>query len=108
MAEIIEKVERHLGFFLKEKQREVFAAFVKGNNVFDVLPTGFGKTLSVSTDNAVNSIVNIICECLTPISQVCIVLKHKSGTFFQHIHHHHGSIVINININLQFIKSFCY
>ena len=58
MAEIIE-VERRLGFILKEKQREVIVAFVKGNNVFTVLPTGFGKTLSVSTDNVVNSIVNI-------------------------------------------------
>ena len=45
MAEIIEKVERHLGFFLKEKQREVIGTFVKGNDVFDVLPNGFGKTL---------------------------------------------------------------
>ena len=58
MAEIIE-VERHLGFILKEKQREVIAAFVKRNNVITVLPTGFGKILSVSTDNTVNSIVNI-------------------------------------------------
>ena len=58
MAEIIEKVERRLGFILKEKQREVIAAFVKGNDVFAVVPTGFGKTLSVSTDNPVNSIVN--------------------------------------------------
>ena len=58
MADIIE-VERRLGFILKEKQREVIAAFVKGNNVFTVLPTGFGKILLVSTDNTVNSIVNI-------------------------------------------------
>ena len=59
MVEIIE-VERRLGFILKEKQMEVIGAFVKGNNVFAVLPTGFGKTLSVSTGNAVNSIVNIL------------------------------------------------
>ena len=39
MAEIIEKVERRLGFILKEKEREVIAAFVKGNDVFAVLPT---------------------------------------------------------------------
>ena len=61
MAEIIE-VERRLWFILKEKQREVIAAFVKGNDVFAVLPTGFGKTLSVSTDNAVNRIVNIFAS----------------------------------------------
>ena len=60
MAEIIE--ERHLGFILKEKQREVIATFVKGNDIFDVLITGFGKTLSVSTDNAVNSIINIFAS----------------------------------------------
>ena len=108
MAEIIE-VERHLGFILKEKQREVIAAFVKGNNVFTVLPTGFGKTLSVSTDNTVNSIVNIFLSAwLQFLKSVYIVLRHKSGTFFQHIHYHHESVVINININLQFIKLFCY
>ena len=61
MAEIIE-VERRLGFILKEKQREVIAAFVKRNDVFAVLPTGFGKILSVSTDNAVNNIVNIFAS----------------------------------------------
>ena len=61
MAEIIE-VERSLGFILKEKQREIIAAVVKGNGVFAVLPTGFGKTLSISTDNAVNSIVNIFAS----------------------------------------------
>ena len=59
MAEIIE-VERRLGFILKEKQMEVIAAFVKENDVFAVLSNGFGKTLSVSTGNAVNSIVNIL------------------------------------------------
>ena len=61
MAEIME-VERRLGLILKEKQREVIAAFVNGNDDFAVLPTGFGKTLSVSTDNAVNSIVNIFAS----------------------------------------------
>ena len=39
MAEIIE-VERLLGFILKEKQKEVIAAFVEGNVVFVVLPVG--------------------------------------------------------------------
>ena len=61
MAEIIE-VERRLGFILKEKQREVIAAFIKGNDEFAVLTTGFGKTLLISTDNAVNSIVNIFAS----------------------------------------------
>ena len=60
MAEIIE--ERHLGFILKEKQREAIATFVKGNDIFDVLITGFGKTLLISTDNAVNSIINIFAS----------------------------------------------
>ena len=60
MVKILE-VERTLGFILK-KQREVIAAFVKENDVFAVLPTGFGKTLSVSTDNAANSIVNIFAS----------------------------------------------
>ena len=59
ISEIIVKVERCLRFILKEKQREVIAAYVKGNDVFDVLTNGFGKTLSFSTDNAINSIVNI-------------------------------------------------
>ena len=38
MAEIIE--ERRLGFILKEKQREVIAAFVEGSDVFVVLSVG--------------------------------------------------------------------
>ena len=62
MAEIIEDIERHLGIILKEKQREVIATFVKGNDIFDLLITGFGKTLSVSTDNAVNNIINIFAS----------------------------------------------
>ena len=62
MAEIIEEVERHLGIILKEKQREVIATFVKGNDIFDVLISGFGKTQSVSTDNAVNRIINIFAS----------------------------------------------
>ena len=41
MVKILE-VERTLGFILK-KQREVIAAFVKENDVFAVLSTGFGK-----------------------------------------------------------------
>ena len=61
MAETIE-VERCIGFILKEKQREVIAAVVKGNDIFAVLPTGFGITLSISTDNAVNTIVNIFAS----------------------------------------------
>ena len=60
MADIIE--ERHLGFILKEKQREAIATFVKGNDVFAVLPTGFGKTILISTDNAVNNIINIFAS----------------------------------------------
>ena len=39
MAGIIEEVERRLGVILKEKQGEVIAAFVKGNDFFAVLPT---------------------------------------------------------------------
>ena len=50
MAEIIEKVERRLGFILKEKESEVIAAFVKGMmSLLCYLPTGFGKTLSVQS-----------------------------------------------------------
>ena len=30
---------------LKDKQREVIVNFVKGNDVFAVLPTGYGKGL---------------------------------------------------------------
>ena len=52
VTEIIE-VKKHLGFILKEKQREVIAAVVKENDVFAVLPNGFGKTLSISTDKVI-------------------------------------------------------
>ena len=30
---------------LKDKQREVIVNFIKGNDVFAVLPTGYGKSL---------------------------------------------------------------
>ena len=43
MAE--ETVARKLGYVLKEEQRKVINAFVRGNNVFAVLPTGYGKSL---------------------------------------------------------------
>ena len=71
MTEIIEEVERRLGFILKEKQREVIAAFVKGNDVFAVLPTEFCKTLQLVLIMQ-STASSTFCECLTPISQVCM------------------------------------
>ena len=43
MAE--ETVSRKLGYVLKEEQRKVINAFVRGNDVFAVLPMGYGKYL---------------------------------------------------------------
>ena len=72
MAEVIE-VERRLGFILKEKQREVIAAFVKGNDVFAVLPSGFCKTLCYTClpmvfDGIRNDGMKTIIIIVTPLS----------------------------------------
>ena len=43
---VIETVARSLGYTqLKREQQMVINSFVSGNDVFAVLPTGFGKTL---------------------------------------------------------------
>ena len=43
---ISEEVVRSLGYHsLKQEHRLVISSFVSGNDMFAVLPTGFGKTL---------------------------------------------------------------
>ena len=41
----IEKAAKQLGYNLKAEQRLVIRSFVMGEDVFAVLPTGFGKSL---------------------------------------------------------------
>ena len=41
----VETVVRKLGYVLKEEQRKVINAFIRGNDVFAVLPTGYGRSL---------------------------------------------------------------
>ena len=43
MAE--ETVAKKLGYVLKDEQRKVINAFVRGNDLFVVLPKGYGKSL---------------------------------------------------------------
>ena len=45
MAE--ETVARKPGYVLKEEQRKVINAFVRGNDVFAVLPTGYASAMDV-------------------------------------------------------------
>lgn len=45
MADPVGRVARKLGYVLKEEQRKVINAFIHGDDVFAVLPTGFGKSL---------------------------------------------------------------
>ena len=40
-----EVVEERLGYKLKKEQRDVIVSYIKGNDVFAILPTGFGKSL---------------------------------------------------------------
>ena len=87
MAEIIE-VERRLGVILKEKQREVIAAFVKVNDVFAVLPTGFCKTLFYTClpmifDGIRNDGMKTVIIIVTPLTAIikdqvrCFVIAEK-------------------------------
>ena len=42
---VIETAAKQLGYNLKTEQRAIITSFVKGENVFGILPTGFGKSL---------------------------------------------------------------
>ena len=43
--ELIESAAERLGYVLKEEQRKVVSSFVSGEDVFGILPTGYGKSL---------------------------------------------------------------
>ena len=85
MAEaIIEQVCVGLGYNLKVEQRKVISSFIKGQDVFGILPTGFGKSLCFAClplifdrirDDGLSSII-IILSPLTAImkDQVCLVV----------------------------------
>ena len=45
MDRSIDKAASHLGYTLKPEQRSIVSSFVRGEDVFAVLPTGFGKSL---------------------------------------------------------------
>ena len=45
MEASIEKAAKQLGYVLKAEQRSAIRSFVMGEDVFAVLPTGFGKSL---------------------------------------------------------------
>ena len=45
MASLIESAAERLGYVLKEEQRKVVSSFVSGEDVFGILPTGYGKSL---------------------------------------------------------------
>ena len=69
MAE--ETVARKLGYGLKEEQRKVINAFFRGNDVFAVLPTGYGKSLCYGrlpffSDDGLSSVVIVV----TPLTAI--------------------------------------
>ena len=41
----MEEAARRLGYILKEDQKKVITSFIDGEDVFVVLPTGYGKSL---------------------------------------------------------------
>ena len=41
----MEEAARRLGYILKEDQKKVITSFIDGEDVFAVLPTGYGKSL---------------------------------------------------------------
>ena len=43
--ELIESAAERLGYVLKEEQRKVVSSFFSGEDVFGILPTGYGKSL---------------------------------------------------------------
>ena len=43
--ELVESAAERLGYVLKEEQRKVVSSFVSGEDVFGILPTGYGKSL---------------------------------------------------------------
>ena len=47
MADVdpLDLLAQELGFALKSEQREALQSLLRGNDVFCVLPTGFGKSL---------------------------------------------------------------
>ena len=64
-----EEAARKLGYFLKEEQWRVINAFIHGEDVFAVLPTGFGKSLCCGClpfDDGLLSVV-IVVTLLTAV-----------------------------------------
>jgi superfamily II DNA helicase RecQ len=43
--DVIEDVCTELGYRIKEEQRIVICSFLRGEDVFGILPTGYGKSL---------------------------------------------------------------
>ena len=43
--ELIESTAERLGYVLKKERRKVVSSFVSGEDVFGILPTGYGKSL---------------------------------------------------------------
>ena len=46
LNQLIVEAAKRLGYVLKEEQKTVITSFVLGQDVFVVLPTGFGKSSS--------------------------------------------------------------
>ena len=44
-----ESASERLGYVLKEEQRKVVSSFVSSEDVFGILPTGYGKSLCYTT-----------------------------------------------------------
>ena len=65
---------RKLGYELRERQQEVVAKFVRGRDVFVLLPTGSGKSLCYSvfpwTFDKLRQVARIQAQSIEPSSSV--------------------------------------
>ncbi len=101
-GEVIDSVARRLGYDLKEEQKAIINSFVQGNNVFGILPTGFGKSLCyqllpmiydeliqvANTDNseASRSIVIVISPLISIIKDQVRTLQFLNSESKHYIH----------------------
>jgi len=70
---------------LKDKQKEVLVKFVTGNDVFAVLPTGYGKTLCFACLPGVfDKLLNITNSIIVVITPLISIMKDQVGNLFNY------------------------
>ena len=72
--ELIESAAERLGYVLKEEQRKVVSSFVSGEDVFGILPTGYGKSLC-SRNSAPPKALQAPPKAIQVIEQLACMLR---------------------------------